>query len=75
MNESKNPSETHIDIATRLDDIAVLIGAEQDKAITLHTGDIVERPGLGLLTYSTVLEQTAKRWQEGITATEDLSRE
>ncbi len=61
-------TETHIDIATRLDDIAVLIGLEQDKAITLHTGDIVERPGLGLSTHSTVLEQTAKRWREGITA-------
>ncbi len=60
-------TETHIDIATRLDDIAVLIGAEQDKPITLHTGDTVERPGLGLSTHSTVLEQTAKRWQKGIT--------
>ena len=60
-------AETHIDIATRLDDIAVLIGTEQNKEIELHTGDVVERPGLGLSTYSTVLEDSAQRWRHGIT--------
>ena len=61
-------AETHIDIATRLDDIAVLIGTEQNKEIELHIGDVVEKPGLGLSTYSTVLEQTAQCWRQGITA-------
>ena len=60
-------TETHIDIATRLDDIAVLIGIEQNKEIELHTGDVVERPGLGLSTYSTVLKDSAQRWRHGIT--------
>ena len=60
-------AETHIDIATRLDDIAVLIGTQQNKEIELHTGDVVERPGLDLSTYSTVLEDSAQRWRHGIT--------
>ena len=62
-----NSAKTHINIATRLDDIAVLIGTQQNKEIELHTGDVVERPGLDLSTYSTVLEQTAQRWRHGIT--------
>ena len=60
-------TETHIDIATRLDDIAVLIGTQQNKEIELHIGDVVERPGLDLSTYSTVLEDSAQRWRHGIT--------
>ncbi len=60
-------AETHIDIANQFDDIAILIGTQQEKSVTLSDGDIVEKPGLGLSTYSAVLAGTAQRWRQGIT--------
>ena len=62
-----NSDRTHIQIADYFQDLAVLIGAEQDTAVSLSTGEVINKPGLNIANYPYALEASGERWRHGIT--------